>query len=650
MAQPWTEKYRPRTISDVAHQEEVVATLQHALSSGNLPHLLFYGPPGTGKTTAALAIVRQLFGPELCKTRVLELNASDERGIAVVRDKIKNFAQNAVGNAVPGYPCPPFKVIILDEADAMTGDAQNALRRTMETHSKVTRFVFICNYVSRIIEPLASRCAKFRFKPLQGAVINDRIQHICAAEGVMLGEGALEALSQVSGGDMRKTITTLQSAVRLRGSPVEPGTIMDVAGAVPASAVQGLLEAARSGKFSSIQQAVTDLIADGYPAQEILLQLQAVLLQDGQAPDSAKGKILGALAEADKNLVDGSDEFLQLLGAASYAQRVPRKAVERVGGTAIGGVLGLLAARASQQVAGLWPFAPSLVLSLAAALMALATARLCLAEGMTASLRLSIISFISTAFSAEAMAGSEALHALVQTAGVAIAVVLNVSAAIFILPQTGTMRGARSSATSGRRALGYQPIPSESDVEACLARATADGVESLLTDINAALLSVTSTEPIAQQELFVGRLVGGRHLFLPRVHLLLGAQQPKPCLPWAQMKAFVLSIRSTARRLAAIAELLANDAQPGSQLHLNALLEQHTTGVLGSLTVVLNSLDDPAALHMAASHIDQLTAVLDGAKPEEGDPLLLYLAQRVAHDLSALVAAATALVEGTPRW
>lgn len=322
MAQPWTEKYRPRTISDVAHQEEVVATLQHALSSGNLPHLLFYGPPGTGKTTAALAIVRQLFGPELCKTRVLELNASDERGIAVVRDKIKNFAQNAVGSAVPGYPCPPFKVIILDEADAMTGDAQNALRRTMETHSKVTRFVFICNYVSRIIEPLASRCAKFRFKPLQGAVINDRIQHICAAEGVTLGEGALETLSQVSGGDMRKTITTLQSAVRLRGSPVEPRTILDVAGAVPTSAAQGLLDAARSGQFSSIQQAVTNLIADGYPAQEILLQLQAVLLEDGQAPDSAKGKILGALAEADKNLVDGSDEFLQLLGAASYAQRV----------------------------------------------------------------------------------------------------------------------------------------------------------------------------------------------------------------------------------------------------------------------------------------------------------------------------------------
>lgn len=338
---------RPRTINEVAHQEEVIQTLQSALSSGNvsccppklcfhflnskihhslslvqLPHLLFYGPPGTGKTTSALAIVRQLFGPELLKTRVLELNASDERGIGVVRNKIKSFAATAVGHAVPNYPCPPFKVIILDEADSMTGDAQNALRRTMETYSKVTRFIFICNYVSRIIEPLASRCAKFRFKPLQGEVISDRINHICRHEGVEITPEAMEALGEVSGGDMRKTITTLQSAVRLRGTPVERQTVLDVAGAVPREVVGTLLEACRSGTFSRLQTAVMDLIADGYPAQELLLQLQGAVLDDPSISESARGRILLKLAETDKDLVDGADETLQLLATAAHAQEV----------------------------------------------------------------------------------------------------------------------------------------------------------------------------------------------------------------------------------------------------------------------------------------------------------------------------------------
>ena len=351
---------RPRTIDEVAHQEEVVQTLQSALASGNvssfpffafslqsllqpprspfkfnfslsltnlpsflqLPHLLFYGPPGTGKTTSALAIVRQLFGPELTKTRVLELNASDERGIAVVRNKIKTFAATSVGHSVPGYPCPPYKVIILDEADSMTGDAQNALRRTMETYSKITRFVFICNYVSRIIEPLASRCAKFRFKPLQGEIIEERINHICRAEGVEITPEAMTALGEVSGGDMRKTITTLQSAVRLRGSPVERPTVLDVAGAVPKEAVETLLNACRGATFASLQKAVMDLIADGYPAQELLMQLQTTVLDDPSISESARGRILLKLAETDKDLVDGADETLQLLAMAAHTQQV----------------------------------------------------------------------------------------------------------------------------------------------------------------------------------------------------------------------------------------------------------------------------------------------------------------------------------------
>lgn len=212
VAQPWVEKYRPRNVDEVAHQEEVVSTLKRSLETANLPHLLFYGPPGTGKTSTALAIARQLYGPEVMKTRVMELNASDERGINVVRQKVKAFAAAAVGAPVAGYPCPPYKLLILDEADSMTQDAQNALRRTMEQYSKVTRFCFICNYVSRIIEPLASRCAKFRFRPLHQGVMRDRIDFVCAKESVALEPDAFQLLASISGGDLRKAVTTLQSA------------------------------------------------------------------------------------------------------------------------------------------------------------------------------------------------------------------------------------------------------------------------------------------------------------------------------------------------------------------------------------------------------------------------------------------------------
>ncbi|XP_042493220.1 replication factor C subunit 4 [Macadamia integrifolia] len=321
-SQPWVEKYRPKQVKDVAHQEEVVRVLTNTLETANCPHMLFYGPPGTGKTTTALAIAHQLFG-ELYKSRVLELNASDDRGINVVRTKIKDFAAVAVatGARQGGYPCPPYKIIILDEADSMTEDAQNALRRTMETYSKVTRFFFICNYISRIIEPLASRCAKFRFKPLSEDVMSSRILHICREEGLNLDSEALSTLSSISQGDLRRAITYLQGAARLFGSSISAKDLINVSGVIPQDVVQALFAACRSGEFELANKEVNNVIAEGYPASQMLSQLFEVVVGADDISDEQKARICKRLAEADKRLVDGADEYLQLMDVASSTMR-----------------------------------------------------------------------------------------------------------------------------------------------------------------------------------------------------------------------------------------------------------------------------------------------------------------------------------------
>ncbi|KAM9316553.1 replication factor C subunit 4 [Gastrophryne carolinensis] len=312
---PWVEKYRPKCVDDVAFQEEVVAVLKKSLEGADLPNLLFYGPPGTGKTSTILAAARELYGPELLKQRVLELNASDERGIQVVREKVKNFSQLTVGGSrSDGKPCPPFKIVILDEADSMTSAAQAALRRTMEKESKTTRFCLICNYVSRIIEPLTSRCSKFRFKPLSNKIQTKRILDICKKESVNITDEAVKCLVEVSEGDLRKAITFLQSSTRLTaGKEITEKVVTEIAGVIPKDTINTVLAACKSGSFEKLETVVLDLINNGHAATQLVNQLHDIILEREDLNDKQKAIITEKLAEVDKCLVDGADEYLQML-------------------------------------------------------------------------------------------------------------------------------------------------------------------------------------------------------------------------------------------------------------------------------------------------------------------------------------------------
>mmetsp|Transcript_20819 Transcript_20819/g.26871 ORF Transcript_20819/g.26871 Transcript_20819/m.26871 type:complete len:363 (+) Transcript_20819:171-1259(+) len=335
-AMPWVEKYRPKDLSAVAHQEQVTKTLQSALQSKadamSLPHLLFYGPPGTGKTSLALALCRQLWHPDMdIKQRVLELNASDERGISVVRDKIKTFAGLSVGNSMQAklkngdsddekfYPNPSFKIIILDEADTVTPDAQAALRRVIEAHSKVTRFILICNYVTRIIEPLASRCAKFRFQPLPHAAMKNRLLTISESEECKIGDDALEEILSLSGGDMRKAVNALQSAQNLTTGKqeIKADSVAEMAGFPPSTLIDRLLKSLKTGSFEKMQVCITDILAEGFSVIHILTQLFEKILVDDSLNDTRKAQIAIKIAEANKCLVDGADEFLQIMSVCS---------------------------------------------------------------------------------------------------------------------------------------------------------------------------------------------------------------------------------------------------------------------------------------------------------------------------------------------
>ncbi|MEM2943622.1 MAG: replication factor C small subunit [Methanomassiliicoccales archaeon] len=310
MKEIWIEKYRPRSLRDVIGQKEIVERLQSYCDSGNVPHLLFAGPAGTGKTTCAIALAKELFG-ESWKENFIELNASDERGIEVVRGKIKEFARTSpIGNA-------NFKIIFLDEADALTPDAQAALRRTMERYSKTCRFILSCNYSSKIIEPIQSRCAVFRFRPLREEDVRKYLKYISKNEKVRITEDAVDAIAHIAQGDMRKAINSLQVAASI-DDEVTVDVVYQTAGMARPEEVRRLLDTALSGDFMEARNILDELmIRYGLSGEDIIRQIHRTFF-DLEIPDIEKVKLIDKTGEIEFRIVEGSNERIQLEALIAY--------------------------------------------------------------------------------------------------------------------------------------------------------------------------------------------------------------------------------------------------------------------------------------------------------------------------------------------
>ncbi len=306
----WTEKYRPKDFSEFIGQEHIVKRVKALVESGNMPHLLFVGPAGTGKTSLAMVIARKLFGSSW-HNNFLELNASDERGIDVIRIKVKDFARTrAIGDV-------PFKIIYLDESDALTRDAQQALRRTMENYTKTCRFILSANYSSKIIDPIQSRCAIFRFRRLSKDDIFKLINRIAKAEKLLVEDKAKSALYEISGGDCRKLENLMQSCSALSNKITEK-LVYEVASYVNPEEIKKILKLAVNNKFLEARDKLLNaMLYHGLSGVDMIKQIQSVVL-NLDVDDKKKMRIIDKAAEIEFRISEGSDEFLQLEALLSF--------------------------------------------------------------------------------------------------------------------------------------------------------------------------------------------------------------------------------------------------------------------------------------------------------------------------------------------
>ncbi len=300
----WIEKYRPAKLADIVGQDEIVERLSSYVKSGNLPHLLFTGSAGIGKTTAAVTLAREFFG-DSWQMNFRELNASDERGIDVVRNQIKQFARTTpLGDAT-------FKILFLDEADALTTDAQAALRRTMESYAQTCRFILSCNYSSKIIDPIQSRCAIYRFKPLGPDAIKEEICHIAAREKLSITGSAMDAIVYIAQGDMRKAINALQGAA-IVDTTIDEKMVYAITSTARPDEINELLTLSLTCDFDAAESALTHLLHErGIAPNELINQCYRALVRR-EMDRQLKVELIDHIGETDFRLSEGADSDIQM--------------------------------------------------------------------------------------------------------------------------------------------------------------------------------------------------------------------------------------------------------------------------------------------------------------------------------------------------
>lgn len=304
MKDVWVEKYRPKILDEVVGQYEITERLKAYAETKSMPHLLFAGSAGTGKTSCAIALARELYGDNW-KANFQEMNASDERGIQIVRTKIKDYARIApIGEA-------GFKIIFLDEADALTPEAQAALRRTMEKYTQTCRFILSCNYSSKIIEPIQSRCAVFRFRPLKSEDIKLYLNRILESEGMEITDDGMDALIYVAGGDCRKATNSLQVAASM-GDKIDSNMIYKTTSLARPEEVKKLLSTALSGNFLGARELLDELLINyGLAGEDVVWQIHRALVEL-PISDQMKVQLVDMVGEIDFRIAEGGNERIQL--------------------------------------------------------------------------------------------------------------------------------------------------------------------------------------------------------------------------------------------------------------------------------------------------------------------------------------------------